>query len=396
MGLILDGVKNSITAGGIDYLDGIRKDLAKTSLQIAVETNRVAYNLTNSFIDQFEDSSNVTLTNAGRSDTEFISTVNYGLTNVTGGIAGGNNETGDTDQGEAAEYTGYDGVTRSKGKMEEGFQNYESFNLKQIFPAAEDFEVIIAMRGDYQAVGYLHGSGITGLSQLDYKSSNTYWGDNDSDCFDGYPGTYYAQYHAPLANEGANDYRNLYRFSRISNSFKIQYYGRSTSDITVNATSIAAVRASTDYVDDIGGAVTRADQMVLGFAEVGNNANRYIRIEVANRGVATNNATGTCQGSAITASSSRTKVSGIMLYKDNAGTNALGTDLKFYVTCNGGTNWTEAASYTAGSDFSSGVKTVYLGETACPAGTDIRYKVEWANQASGSKEAQLHAIALNY
>ena len=108
------------------------------------------------------------------------------------------------------------------------------------------------------------------------------------------------------------------------------------------------------------------------------------------------NATGTLIGTANTASSSRTKVSGVITYKNDQGTATLGTDLKIFFTCNGGTNWTEAASYTAGSDFSTGIKTVYLGETTCTAGTDVRYKAEWANQAAGSKETQLYGIGVNY
>ena len=110
----------------------------------------------------------------------------------------------------------------------------------------------------------------------------------------------------------------------------------------------------------------------------------------------TTSATGTVISNAQTASSSRTKVSGTFLYKNAAGTATIGTDLKIYFTCNGGTNWTEAASYTAGSDFSTGNKTIYLGETTCTAGTDVRYKAVWANQASGSKETQLHGIGVNY
>lgn len=89
-------------------------------------------------------------------------------------------------------------------------------------------------------------------------------------------------------------------------------------------------------------------------------------------------------------------MSGTFLYKNAYGTATIGTDLKIYFTCNGGTNWTEAASYTVGSDFSTGIKTIYLGETTCTAGTDVRYKAEWANQASGSKITELHGIGINY
>ena len=63
-----------------------------------------------------------------------------------------------------------------------------------------------------------------------------------------------------------------------------------------------------------------------------------------------------------------------------------------------GTNWTEVTSSdmtTSSSNFSTGIKTVYFAEKTCTSGTSIKYKVEWANQG-GSKETQLHGIALNY
>ena len=109
------------------------------------------------------------------------------------------------------------------------------------------------------------------------------------------------------------------------------------------------------------------------------------------------NATGTLIQSANTVGSAKTKVGGTMIYKDNSGTATLGTDLKIYFTCNGGTNWTEASSYSAITPvYSTGIKQVRLGETTCTSGTDIRYKAVWANQAAGSKETQLHGIGINY
>ena len=108
-------------------------------------------------------------------------------------------------------------------------------------------------------------------------------------------------------------------------------------------------------------------------------------------------ATGTLIGVASVPSSAQTKVSGVMNYKDNAGTATIGTDLKIYFTCNGGTNWTEAASYTAVTPtFSTGIKMVKLGETTCTSGSDVRYKAVWANQAAASKETELHGIGINY
>ena len=108
-------------------------------------------------------------------------------------------------------------------------------------------------------------------------------------------------------------------------------------------------------------------------------------------------ATGTLIQSANAVGSAKTKVGGTMLYKDNAGTATLGTDLKIYFSCGGGSNWTEATSYSAITPvYSTGIKQVRLGETTCTSGTDVRYKAVWANQASGSKETQLHGIGVNY
>jgi hypothetical protein len=111
----------------------------------------------------------------------------------------------------------------------------------------------------------------------------------------------------------------------------------------------------------------------------------------------TYSATGTAIQAANTVASAKTTVGGTILYKDLNGTATLGTDLKIYFTCNGGTNWTEAASYNAITPvYSSGIKQVRLGETTCTSGTDVRYKAVWANQSAGSKDTQLHGVGINY
>ena len=115
------------------------------------------------------------------------------------------------------------------------------------------------------------------------------------------------------------------------------------------------------------------------------------------KAVSTANATGTLIQSANTVGSAKTKVGGTMLYKDNAGSCTLGTDLKIYFSCNNGGAWTEAASYNAITPvYSTGIKQVRLGETTCTSGTGVIYKAVWANQAEGSKETQLHGIGINY
>ena len=112
---------------------------------------------------------------------------------------------------------------------------------------------------------------------------------------------------------------------------------------------------------------------------------------------AANEATGTLIQAANAVTGTRTSVGGTMLYSDEDGTATIGTDLKIYFTANGGSGWTEAASYTAITPvYASGIKQVRLGKTTVTGGTDVRYKAVWANQSNGSKVTRLHAIGINY
>ena len=109
------------------------------------------------------------------------------------------------------------------------------------------------------------------------------------------------------------------------------------------------------------------------------------------------NATGSIISNTYTAPSSRSAVSGVLLYRDITGTATLGTDLKVFFSCNNGTNYTEATSYTPlNMAFKTGVKAATLGKATCTAGTQIKFKVEWANQASGSKVTGCQGVALQY
>ena len=118
--------------------------------------------------------------------------------------------------------------------------------------------------------------------------------------------------------------------------------------------------------------------------------------ELAMEGTPTN-ATGSIISNTYTAPSSRSAVSGVLLYRDITGTATLGTDLKVFFSCNNGTNYTEATSYTPlNMAFKTGVKAATLGKATCTAGTQIKFKVEWANQASGSKVTGCQGVALQY
>tara|TARA_R100000781_G_scaffold9656_2_gene9490 strand:- start:36 stop:1772 length:1737 start_codon:yes stop_codon:yes gene_type:complete len=108
-------------------------------------------------------------------------------------------------------------------------------------------------------------------------------------------------------------------------------------------------------------------------------------------------ATGNFVSNAITAPSTITKMGAVITYKDQAGTNTLNTDLKLYLSSDNGSNWT-AATLVALPDYASGVKQCAVNDLtiATAQGTALKYKVEFANQAAGSKECRVTGIALQY
>ena len=352
MALVLDGSAGTIRTSTEDYLASIRRDIAKTSLQIAVETNRVAFNLSNSFIDQFESDSGLgSETNTDRDTTgEFLSSVGSlsQIAQGTGTTIGSMTEAG----GIAAAFDGDTTQGSSEGARKVGGGSW----------------------GHY--VGKNYGSGVTyAVTQMKVVNVT---GEG-------------------LLNEGASNSEHRMRLEYSDNGSDWSTAWESIDSFTrqanialgATATINSSSSATTNNISTAGA------HQYWRMNIKGNNSNGANVAELEFWAKATN-ATGNVISTAQTASSNRTKVSGVILYKNSSGTATLGTDLKVYFTCNGGTNWTEATSYTAGSDFSTGVKTVYLGETTCTSGTDVRYKVEWANQVAGSKVTEVHGIGVNY
>jgi len=97
----------------------------------------------------------------------------------------------------------------------------------------------------------------------------------------------------------------------------------------------------------------------------------------------------------ITASSATTKMGAVITYQDNAGTNALNTDIVLQLSADGGSNYS-TATLTALPDFSTGIKMAKVNDLAVTSGTSLKYKISFANQAAGSKEARIRGVSLNY
>jgi hypothetical protein len=106
------------------------------------------------------------------------------------------------------------------------------------------------------------------------------------------------------------------------------------------------------------------------------------------------NATGSFEGNAISVSSTN-KMGAVITYQDNAGTNALNTDIILKLSADNGSNYS-TATLTALPDFATGIKMAKVNDLSVTAGTQLKYKIEFANQAAGSKEARIRGVSLQY
>jgi len=107
-------------------------------------------------------------------------------------------------------------------------------------------------------------------------------------------------------------------------------------------------------------------------------------------------ATGNYTSSTETANATVSKMGIVVLYKNSAGTATLDTDLIAEVSADGGSNYT-SAPLTAAGTFSTGILSAKSNDiTISNTGTAPKYKISFANQSLGSKETQVHGVALLY
>ena len=106
-------------------------------------------------------------------------------------------------------------------------------------------------------------------------------------------------------------------------------------------------------------------------------------------------ATGNFISSTITAPTSKSKIGAIITYQDQAGTNSLNTDIVLQLSANNGSNFT-TATLTALPNYSTGIKMAKVNDLSVTAGTQLKYKILFANQSAGSKEARIRGVSLQY
>ena len=429
-------------------LTPVKQDLALVAFEQIRADNRTLLNMPNSFVDQFEDSTGVaTFTQAERDTTdEYVASYTYGsktfknlqvqlLPNDGGTIQStwdttniyDQNWTGDSLYKASNSYTAgmidylfdvskpfnfnlYSNVTKQTGGI--NAQNYQAFSLfittDTSVAAGKNPQVggnkVFVTKGSIDDANYgqLSPDSMATYLNSGYASTinltNAQYGNNSYNSSAGS-----VTLNVNDANFGLNSYASGNAWSTMG--FRV-VNNPDTDTMTVHHLSNSdptAVR--TDVNNFTLNNIPHAGRMGFFFGEGANysvnsehmslsssNNNANGTQSVVTEGV--ENATGSVLSVAKTAPSSVTKMSIVVLYKDQAGTNTLNTDLVAQVSADNGSNFTNA-TLAAAPNLTSDTKVAKSAEVTVTAGTQVRYKLNFANQAS-SKQCRVLGVALLY
>ena len=313
----------------------IVNDISTLALRQASDQNKSAYNTNSQSVDVFQDDTGIdTTTNAVRNASEFVSTVSSSEAYETGDRTGS--------------YT----VTANNITIEGG-NIWRLVNGDFSANSTGSFYWSIGGVGSGNSVVFDLGSGNSKV----YTGAKWYQGNTDT--------------HGNWRWQGSNDNSNWTDFDLFTLGGSTGGQERTWSNNTAHR-----------YIRLVGVTGTRSN----------NSWNQEVEFKIK---TVTESATGSFTGNNITASSSTNKMGAIITYQDNAGTNALNTDIVLQLSADGGSNYS-TATLTALPDFSTGIKMAKVNDLAVTAGTQLKYKINFANQASGSKEARIRGVALQY
>ena len=336
-------------------------DLSTLGLRVHTQENLNASNSNSASFDVFQDSSAISnLTNCARNSDEFIASMG----NFTGASADITSST-----------------TPSSG-----------YNTANETGSGETFPSFLFDTGSTGGKWYINGGSAYSLSfssgfVIDLNANYNLKGETLS--------------WRSLSTHGRiNNHRWVYK--DLSGNW--QYLNGTGADSSSGTTS-SSTELSSANSNTINSIIVNTDQDYLAqevailFRTYHNNGNSYCGIDYlifnAKSYSSLSNATGSFTGNNITASSSTNKMGAVITYQDNAGTNALNTDIILQLSADGGSNYS-TATLTALPDFSTGIKMAKVNDLTVTSGTSLKYKISFANQANGSKEARIRGVSLNY
>lgn len=418
-------------------LTPVKQDVATLAFETARADNRSAFNLPNSFVDQFEDATGIdTHTSTERvEDGEFVGS-HTGLDKSFEDLQIQMHDMRG-DQTVQNWQTPVAGVNYDGDAIIGGSNYHSAWAADYTFDLSRDFDIWVF--GQVDTSGIVHDFQYPAFSMLISEDTSkavgsspfagsttggTDYGDANATVFNTIMGSAAPSGLTSFGGYNANGNVGLiqrdYSTQSASGGYLVRNYlnnGSSTmgwrfqndtSTRTIYMNFLSAGSAETVRTDvsrfEISNIPTTGRFYCLGgnAAGIGSN-NRYYSFSgradlTENRssvdtGIA--NASGNFTGVTQTASASVSKMSIVVMYEDNAGTATLNTDLVAQVSANNGTDFT-TVTLEAAPNLTSTIKVAKSAEVSVTAGTQPKYKISFANQSGGSKVTHILGIALLY
>lgn len=432
--LTSDDIPNGIIgadklAAGVNDDEDIKWDIATLALQQATDANKSAYALPNIFVDQFEDSTGIDVqTNTLRNNSEYISAI--AQTNDANTI-----ELFKADSLTTGDFTGQE-IVGARGLL----KIIENANGGQSVAEDSPFTGKCFKNTGYGTTNGFQISDIAGqTSPLNFASSsaftfecwvklvNTSWvADDHNYIFDiatalntnrisiapfgtsltePYNGNFinYDNANYSWNNFSTSAWRHIAYVRNTSGNHAVFINGSRVA--YANATDSSAVNYTGSSVMAIGtrhnfaansSYINVADFRISNVARYSPTSSSYTVPSTRFQTYAeTVSATGNFTSVSQTAPATVSKMGIVVLYKNNAGTATLNTDLIAQVSADNGSNYS-TVTLTPRGTFSSGINIATSSAVSVTSGTSCKYKISFANQSSGSKETQVYGVALQY
>ena len=405
--------------------DAIINDISTLALHQATNNNSSKYNLVNSNVDVYQDSTAIAnLTNVARDTTgEYVSSVYSEVAAFTSDsdtvVLAHMDDTGLTDSSSnSLTVTKTSGITRSATQSK--FGGYSAYSD--------------GTTGEYWQVKPLSSSTTGGVGTGDFTLEYWYYGVMTASARQysignqGTPGTGGAPAQNQVTMAGSfpstSGSQNFYRgatdqfyspsVTSPDNTWNHNTIMRSGTTVYQAVNGVWAGTNTTIWnginmeTDTNGG--TNQNDLAL-FARYGSTSEimtgymdemRYSKVARYTAGVTfvpnqvtADNATGSYESTAQTANASVTTISGVVTYTNATGTATLNTDIILEVSADNGSTW-QAATLAAAGTFSTGVLQATTNDITVVAGTQIKYKMSFANQASATKVTRINGVSLSY
>ena len=422
--------QSSVTQHSTTFDDSkIQQDLMVLALQQATDANKSAYALSNSFIEQFEDGTGIDVhTNTVRdTSNEFIATVGSSTQNLSSlNLSLGKHQ---SDRSLSTSNWASGSISGITNDVAVKTGSYDGFYVNRAFDLSQDFTIEVY---NVESNGNFGGQSYLGYSLL-INSDTTKIGTNPTNVFktdntgnSGWAGTgNFTTYRNSLIQ---SSYDTLINASSITNTNSTNY---STSNSTnANGNPVFVTHYDNDGTGRYGFKVVKSGSTVqsgiintsrnftstwtisnvastgsllFSFGDASGAETSYYSLtrnggslsEYTRETNSFSNATGNFTSVSQTAPATVSKMGIVVLYKNNAGTATLNTDLIAQVSANNGTDYT-TVTLTPRGTFSTGINIAVANNVTVTSGTSCKYKISFANQSAGVKETQVHGIGLLY